>query len=76
MWLSSALAQQVASILDPLTSGALGMKLDTLSYHLELRNPVFWKPEGWKEELGLWGWGQPVSGSVGEVCVDACSDTA
>lgn len=52
------------------------MKLDTLSYHLELRNPVFWKPEGWKEELGLWGWGPPVSGSVGEVCVDACSDTA
>lgn len=51
------------------------MKLDTLSYHLELRNPVFWKRNGWKEELGLWGWGQPVSGSVGEVCADACSDT-
>lgn len=51
------------------------MKPDTLSYHLELRNPVFWKPEGWKEELGLWGWGRPGSGSVGEVCVVACSDT-
>lgn len=68
VWLSSALAQQVASILDPLTSGALGMKPDTLSYHLELRNPVFWKTEGWKEELGLWGWGRPGSGSVGGLC--------
>lgn len=40
-----------------LTSGALGMEPDTQSCHPELRNPVFWKLEGWKEELGLWGWG-------------------
>lgn len=36
-----------------LTSGALGMEPDTQSYRLELRNPVFWESEGWKEELGL-----------------------
>ncbi|XP_049744082.1 tensin-1 isoform X2 [Elephas maximus indicus] len=41
--------------LDPLTSGAPGMQPDTQPHHLELRNPVFWKSEGWKkkEELGV-----------------------
>lgn len=53
VWLSSTLAQQVASILDPPTSGALGMEPDTQSYHPELRSPVFWKSEVWKEEWGL-----------------------
>lgn len=52
-----------------LTSGALGMEPDTQSYRPELRNPVFWESEGWKEELGLWGcvcdqyvgpWGRPL----------------
>jgi hypothetical protein len=31
------------------------MQLDTQPCHLELSNPVFWKSEDWKEELGLWG---------------------
>lgn len=53
VWLPSALAQQVAFLLDPLASG--GMQSNTWPCHLELRNPVFWKSEGWKEELGLWG---------------------
>lgn len=48
VWLSGALAQQVA-----FASGAPGMLSDTQPCHLELRNPVFWKPEDWKEELGL-----------------------
>ncbi|XP_073927790.1 tensin-1 isoform X6 [Castor canadensis] len=30
-----------------------GMQLDTQPCHLELSNPVFWKSEDWKEELGL-----------------------
>lgn len=29
------------------------MEPDTQSYRPELRNPVFWESEGWKEELGL-----------------------
>ncbi|XP_049568704.1 tensin-1 isoform X1 [Orcinus orca] len=38
---------------DPLPSGAPGKQSDTQPRHLELRNPVFWKLEGWKEELGV-----------------------
>ncbi|XP_059961814.1 tensin-1 isoform X1 [Mesoplodon densirostris] len=38
---------------DPLPSGAPGKQSDTQPCHLELRNPVFWKLEGWKEELGV-----------------------
>lgn len=41
------------------------MPSDTQPRHLELRNPVFWKSEGWKEELGLWGWKWPVRGLQG-----------
>ncbi|KAM5229136.1 LOW QUALITY PROTEIN: tensin-1 [Ctenodactylus gundi] len=39
--------------LDPLVSGASGMQSDTWPDHLEMRNPVFWKLEDWKEELGV-----------------------
>ncbi|XP_028339279.1 tensin-1 isoform X4 [Physeter macrocephalus] len=38
---------------DPLPSGSPGKQSDTQPRHLELRNPVFWKLEGWKEELGV-----------------------
>ncbi|XP_058908072.1 tensin-1 isoform X11 [Kogia breviceps] len=38
---------------DPLPSGAPDKQSDTQPRHLELRNPVFWKLEGWKEELGV-----------------------
>nr|XP_033715673.1 tensin-1 isoform X5 [Tursiops truncatus] len=38
---------------DPLPSGAPGKQSDTQPRHLELRNPDFWKLEGWKEELGV-----------------------
>lgn len=46
------------------------MLLDTQPRHLELRNPGFWKSEGWKEELGLRGWPWPVwgPGGVGAAC--------
>lgn len=55
LWLSGALAQQVAFHPDALAAGAPGVQLDTQPCHLELRKPVFWKLEDWKEELGLWG---------------------
>lgn len=56
VWLSGALAQQVAFLQDPLASEprhAVGHPVPDL----ELRNPVFWKLEDWREELGLWGGG-------------------
>lgn len=40
-----------------LTSGALGMEPDTQSNHRSCGTQSFWRLEGWKEELGLWGWG-------------------
>ncbi|XP_077741613.1 tensin-1 isoform X6 [Canis aureus] len=49
---------------DTLAFGAPSMPSDTQPRHLELRNPGFWKSEGWKEELGLWGWTRPVRGGV------------
>lgn len=68
VWLSGALAQQVAFHPDALAAGAPGVQLDTQPGHLELRNPGFWKSEGWKEELGLWGWRWPVWGFWGGLC--------
>ncbi|XP_038303833.1 tensin-1 isoform X2 [Canis lupus familiaris] len=38
---------------DTLAFGAPSMPSDTQPRHLELRNPGFWKSEGWKEELGV-----------------------
>lgn len=68
VWLSGALAQQVASRIPSLPEPrhAIGH----LPRHLELRNPVFWKSEGWKEELGLWG-GSGQDGLEGKACDEA-----
>ncbi|XP_029789722.1 tensin-1 isoform X4 [Suricata suricatta] len=38
---------------DALVFEAPGLLSDTQPRHLELRSPVFWKSEGWKEELGV-----------------------